>query len=46
MTVDDKYYQGFVNDVVITLNLDEDMEKEFKKICESYGVNWKLDAGM
>lgn len=46
MAQDDVYYRGFVTAVVETLNLDEDKEEKFKKLCELWGVNWKLDVGM
>ena len=35
------YYEGFVYEVVKTLGIEE-KEEQFRRICESYGVDWKL----
>ena len=36
------YYEEFVCEVVKTLGMEKEEEKQFRKICRAYGVDWKL----
>ena len=36
-----EYYEKFVYDVVKQLGIEE-KEQQFREICESYGIDWKL----
>ena len=38
----EEYFEKFVHEVVKTLGMEKEEEKQFRKICRAYGVDWKL----